>query len=143
MDEEVRERLNKIEQLLEKVLVKISILEEKLRLAGFDTSELRIAYMLISAFSLPPILALESSKRVLEIFRTRDGLDDISRAIIESLSTCEELSISEITRRVKIIRGKASRRIVADKLKILENMGIVVKRILPTKHLYTLAHCNK
>ncbi|ADI31545.1 hypothetical protein [Staphylothermus hellenicus] len=141
MNSEVEERLEKIEQLLEKVLLKINMLEEKLRLMGIDSSELRIANMLVSALSLPPIIALESSKRVLEIFSARTGLDEISKAIIESLSTCEKLSVSEITRRVRAIRGKASRRIIAEKLEILEDMGMVVSTKLPNKHLYMLARC--
>lgn len=59
--------------------------------------------------------------------------DSISKEIINILFEKSEQNISEITRKLKERRGKASRRIVREKLQALEEEGIVV-RIQPSKH---------
>ncbi len=59
--------------------------------------------------------------------------DPISKEIINILFEKNEQNISEITRKLKERRGKASRRIVREKLQALEEKGIVV-RARPSKH---------
>ncbi len=142
MSSSIEKRLERIENLLTSLLTRLAVLEEKLRTMGYDSSELKTAYHLMSILSIPPILALEASRRFYSVLSShKEFLDDISKYIIEVLSTCEELSISEITRRVKSIRGKSSRRIIAEKLRMLENFGIVTSKVLPNKKLYVLTKC--
>lgn len=50
---------------------------------------------------------------------------DLDRAIVRVLSDGEPRNISEITSEVKKLRGRASRRIIADKLRILSQKGIL------------------
>ncbi len=54
--------------------------------------------------------------------------DDISIHIVEVLATKGPLNVSEVTRELRRIRGKASRQTVGQRLEQLEKLG-VVKRV--------------
>jgi len=123
---DLEERLEKLEYLLKDILSRLERLELVLEKMNPSISEvLKFTGEIIALFSSPPIIALEAAGKILNIMKRYGKLDDISKAIIEVLSVKGEANISELTREVKAIRGKASRRIIAERVRMLSNMGIV------------------
>lgn len=125
----LEECLRRIEELLKLVLNRLDNLERLLRSNDVYSAEaLKIAGELVLAFSIPAVKALEYSSRIVRILPRVDRTDEISKSIIKVLSTREEITISELTRRVKKLRGKASRRIVSERVYKLAQKGIVTIR---------------
>ena len=123
----IERRLDELEHLLKNILIRLEKLEVALESLSPGISDiLKVTGEILSLFSVPPLMAINAANKVLNIMRRYGRLDDISKAIIEVLSVEDEISISELTRRVKEIRGKASRRIIAERVRMLARKGIVV-----------------
>ena len=126
-----KESDDKLEEIIEKldsVLRRLEILE-KIILENPEytdlSSSLRLLNLGVRAYGEPLKLLsrVKSAERYLKHSRIRR--DEISRCIIQALALRGPLNISAITREVRSMRGKASRRTVRAKLQILRDRGIV------------------
>jgi len=126
--EEFYNRLEEIIRKLDSVLQRLEVLERiilgKPEYAEFASS-LKLLSLGVRAYGEPlKILSrLRSAERYLKHSAIRK--DEISRCIIQALALKGPLNISRITREVRSMRGKASRRTVRARLRILRDEGIV------------------
>jgi len=119
-------RLEELEFLLKLILMKLEKIEQLLSsLDSEDVESIKIANRLILAFSMPALKAIEAAMKIRSLIGKRT-LDDISRTILEVLAVKDGISISELTRRIREVRGRASRRIISERLKLLEKEGLIV-----------------
>jgi uncharacterized membrane protein len=138
--ESLEERLRRVEETLALILGKIEELEKLVR-EGMGEGALTAARLTI-AYSIPAIQALQAARRLLELTsKTTYRLDDISRSILEVLSDCRGRSLLEIERQLRRSRGRASRRIIRDRLRRLMEMGFVKDEGSPNRHKYRLVNC--
>ncbi len=129
MSNSVEERIAELEEKVRFLFRKLRAIEETLETLGVNTEIVTIATKLVLAFSTPATAALEASRRIVETLKDIGGKDDISLAIIEALGDCSPLTVSELTRKVRALRGKASRRIVRER----------VRKLIEAKVLATVA----
>jgi len=122
----IEERLRRIEDLLTMLLKRIEELERLLRGVDPQVPPISLAGRLMLAFSMPALRALEVASAVLKLIPKVEAEGEVARAIVEALAAAEgEVTISELTKRVKALRGKASRRVVAEKVRWLHSKGLV------------------
>lgn len=139
--DEIKEAIERIILMLEDLINRVNRIESFLTKIGLNPDEAGLALNLSTLLSLPLNVAYEASVRTWKVLSKSRGLDPVSVAIVQALSTCNFLSISETYRRVRAIRGKASRRIVASKLRILAAAGIVAEVERGRRRRYVLAEC--
>lgn len=126
MSKSLIERVKKFEELLNLILNRLEKIEKLLLVVDSNSAEvIKLANKFTVLFSLPAIQSLELASKAVDLLKTRKDIDEISKTIIEILIVKESTSISELTRFVKLFRGKASRRIVAERVRKLSDLGIV------------------
>jgi len=123
-DYQLEEIIKKLDSVLRRLEILEKIILENSEYTDF-TSSLRLLRFGVRAYGEPlKILSrIRSAERYLKHSRIRR--DEISRCIIQALALRGPLNISAITREVRSMRGKASRRTVRSKLQILRDEGIV------------------
>ncbi|MGB9827448.1 MAG: ArsR family transcriptional regulator [Thermosphaera sp.] len=135
------EKIEVVIELLTRVLMKLERLENELSKAGADPALYQISLELATLFSKPIMETLEAARRVYSIIAGFTEIDPISKAVIYVLSACEPYTISEITRKVRDLRGSSSRWIISDRLRGLEARGIVINIGSPQRPRFTLKAC--
>ena len=123
---DLEERIKRLEETLGLILRRLENIEKILLVIDADKAEvIRLAIKITTVFSLTPFRAIDIAHNIINIYRTHSITDDISKAIIEALAIKGETTISELTRLVKQIRGKASRRIIAERVRKLHDIGLI------------------
>jgi len=135
----VEERLKEIEALLRELLARIELLERILGVV--DEATLRAVRIALEA-GLPVSEAVEASLRVLEAAkRLGEPPDPITLALLEAMSDCRLHSVSDLARRVRRIRGTASRTTIRERLRRLHERGLVERKGPEAAPRYKLALC--
>jgi predicted DNA-binding transcriptional regulator len=122
--------VDELSKKLDKILTRLDLLEqlilEKPEYEGLVAS-LRLTRMGIGMYGEPLKIAarLKNAEKILH--QKPIAQDDISRCIVQALAVKGPLNISGITRQVAAMRGKASRRIVRDRVKNLVEQGVLSK----------------
>lgn len=117
---ELNKRIGDLEKMLSEVI-------SPLRDVGKTTQRyLKITGLILEHGGLTPDLILPELK------------DQISREIVRVLLDHQDQNISEITELVRSKRGTASRRIIRERLKELENSDIVKKQMKGKLYVYKL-----
>lgn len=131
------EETEKLKKRFEELQKRLETIEETIPLA-YDLMHLSERLNIPVNLYQTQLRQLAVLSRVKEIIPELEK-DEISRLVIQSLVSGKDLNISRITGSVRRQRGKASRRIVAERLERLEKIGIVHYRIgMNNEKLYSL-----
>ena len=128
MVKRTEDRVRNLDQKLDQIMNRLDTIEAALAASQQSAelssvlSDLRTGISLYSE-PLKAIKRLYDARRFLKA--TAVEKDEISRIIVQSLAMRGELNVSQLEREVRGARGKASRRIVRERLKKLESDGIV------------------
>ena len=123
------DKLRRVEEMLNKLYVRLERIES-LILNIYPNPVVEVALELTLTYTIPVHKVVKAAHRVLEIEKRLGSGDPIARAIIEVLAVSgKPLSISEMTREVRRLRGSASRRIISERVNRLAKANVL--RIKP------------
>lgn len=117
---QLNKRINDLEKMLSRMMEPLQNITKTTR------NYMRIIGLLLEHGGITPDLILPEIK------------DPISREIVRALLDRSNQNISQITELVRVKRGTASRRIIREKIKDLEEKNIVQKRQIGSLYVYSI-----
>lgn len=117
----------KLDQILQRLDLLEELILEKPEFEGL-TAALRLTRIGIGMYGEPLKIAARLKNAQNYLKQSSIAQDEISRCIIQALAVKGALNISAITRQVTSMRGKASRRIVRERVLKLQNYGVLIKK---------------
>jgi hypothetical protein len=117
----------KLDQILHRLDLLEELILEKPEFEGLNAA-LRLTRIGIGMYGEPLKIAARLKNAQNYLKQTLIAQDDISRCIIQALAVKGALNISAITRQVTSMRGKASRRIVRERVLKLQGQGVLIKK---------------
>ncbi len=122
----IEEVSKKLDQILSRPSLLEELITEKPEFEGL-TAALRLTRVGVGMYGEPLKIAARLKDAQAFLQQKAIAQDDISRCVIQALAVKGALNISAITRQVSAMRGKASRRIVRQRVQKLHQQGILVK----------------
>lgn len=118
----------KLDQIIRRLDLLEKLIAEKPEYEGVSAA-LGLTRLGIGMYGEPLKIAARLKNAGRYLRQKQISQDDILRYIIQALALKGALNISAITRQVTAMRGKASRRIIRERVKKLQQLGVLLKKV--------------